>query len=599
MAKPRKSDFFQRISIRYTIFIYFTVSAIVMFLLIGVSVYGRITGQLTATIRKENQAVINQVNLSVDAYLRTVMKLSDSLYYGVIKNVDFRAQGEKVNSEITLLYDNNKDSVSNIALLSGDGELMSAVPAARLKTGMDVTKEKWFKDTLEHPENLHFSLPHVQYIFDNGENQYRWVITISRAVEITEGTSTAQGVLLIDMTYAGLQYMLDNIPLGDQGYLYLVGGEGELIYHPKMQLIDAGLEEENVSAACTYRDGNYEETWKGKNRNIIVKTVGYTGWKIIGVVPEQGFTLNEVKTRLFMVFVVAFFLFLLAVINAYISSKITAPIQELEKSVNALEAGELDAEVYLGGSYEIQHLGRSIGVMAKRIQALMKDIVSEHESKRKSEFDTLQSQINPHFLYNTLDIIVWMIENEQKQEAVEVVTALARFFRISLSKGRSIIPVRDELEHVRSYLTIQQKRFKNKFTYRIEAQDEVLSLACLKLTLQPLVENAIYHGMEFMDGDGEILVKAERDGERLCITIADNGLGMTAEQVQGLLTGKTRSASGKGSGIGVKHVNERMRLYFGEDFGLDIRSEPDEGTEILIRLPAVSFEELMERDKRA
>lgn len=599
MAKPRKSDFFQRISIRYTIFIYFTVSAIVMFLLIGVSVYGRITGQLTATIRKENQAVINQVNLSVDAYLRTVMKLSDSLYYGVIKNVDFRAQGEKVNSEITLLYDNNKDSVSNIALLSGDGELMSAVPAARLKTGMDVTKEKWFKDTLEHPENLHFSLPHVQYIFDNGENQYRWVITISRAVEITEGTSTAQGVLLIDMTYAGLQYMLDNIPLGDQGYLYLVGGEGELIYHPKMQLIDAGLEEENVSAACTYRDGNYEETWKGKNRNIIVKTVGYTGWKIIGVVPEQGFTLNEVKTRLFMAFVVAFFLFLLAVINAYISSKITAPIQELEKSVNALEAGELDAEVYLGGSYEIQHLGRSIGVMAKRIQALMKDIVSEHESKRKSEFDTLQSQINPHFLYNTLDIIVWMIENEQKQEAVKVVTALARFFRISLSKGRSIIPVRDELEHVRSYLTIQQKRFKNKFTYRIEAQDEVLSLACLKLTLQPLVENAIYHGMEFMDGDGEILVKAERDGERLCITIADNGLGMTAEQVQGLLTGKTRSASGKGSGIGVKNVNERIRLYFGEDFGLDIRSEPDEGTEILIRLPAVSFEELMERDKRA
>ena len=599
MAKPRKSDFFQRISIRYTIFIYFTVSAIVMFLLIGVSVYGRITGQLTATIRKENQAVINQVNLSVDAYLRTVMKLSDSLYYGVIKNVDFRAQGEKVNSEITLLYDNNKDSVSNIALLSGDGELMSAVPAARLKNGMDVTKEKWFKDTLEHPENLHFSLPHVQYIFDNGENQYRWVITISRAVEITEGTSTAQGVLLIDMTYAGLQYMLDNIPLGDQGYLYLVGGEGELIYHPKMQLIDAGLAEENVSAACTYQDGNYEETWKGKNRNIIVKTVGYTGWKIIGVVPEQGFTLNEVKTRLFMVFVVAFFLFLLAVINAYISSKITAPIQELEESVNALEAEELDAEVYLGGSYEIQHLGRSIGVMAKRIQALMKDIVSEHESKRKSEFDTLQSQINPHFLYNTLDIIVWMIENEQKQEAVKVVTALARFFRISLSKGRSIIPVRDELEHVRSYLTIQQKRFKNKFTYRIEAQDEVLSLACLKLTLQPLVENAIYHGMEFMDGDGEILVKAERDGERLCITIADNGLGMTAEQVQGLLTGKTRSASGKGSGIGVKNVNERIRLYFGEDFGLDIRSEPDEGTEILIRLPAVSFEELMERDKRA
>lgn len=597
MAGPKKSDLFQRVSIRYTIFIYFTVSALVMFLLIGISVYGRLAGQLRATIRRENQAVINQVNLSMDAYLRTVMKLSDSLYYGVIKNVDLLTQGETVNSEITLLYDNNRDSVSNIALLSRDGELLSAVPAARLKTGLDVTGEEWFADTLAHPENLQFSMPHVQYIFDNSENQYRWVITLSRAVEITRGTSTAQGVLLIDMTYASLQYMLDNIPLGDQGYLYLIGSDGELIYHPRMQLIDAGLEEENIAAASSYRDGNYQETWQGKERSIIVKTVGYTGWKIIGVVPEQGFTLNGVKTRLFMVFVVAFFLFVLAVINAYISSKITAPIHELEKSVNALEEGELDTQVYTGGSYEIQHLGRSIGEMARRIQALMADIVAEHESKRKSEFDTLQSQINPHFLYNTLDIIVWMIENEQKQEAVKVVTALARFFRISLSKGRSIIPVRDELEHVRNYLTIQQKRFKNKFTYRIQGQEEALSLACLKLMLQPLVENAIYHGMEFMDGDGEILVKVEKQEEELLFTIEDNGLGMTREQVAGLLTGQTRSSPGKGSGIGVKNVNERIRLYFGEDYGLEIFSEPDEGTTIRIRLPARSCEELTEREK--
>ena len=597
MAKPKKSDFFQRISIRDTIFIYFTVSALVMFLLIGVSVYGRLTGQLSATMQKENQALINQVNLSLDAYLRTVMKLSDSLYYGVIKNVDLLRKGETVNSEITLLYDNNKDSVSNIALLSGDGELLLAVPAARLKNDMDVTGQEWFKDALEHPENLHFSMPHVQYIFDNGENQYRWVITLSRAVEITKGTSTAQGVLLIDMSYASLQYMLDNTPLGNQGYLYLMSGDGELIYHPQMQLIDAGLKEENTQAASAYGDGNYQETWQGKDRDVIVKTVGYTGWKIIGVSPEHGFTLNEVKTRLFLVFVVAFFLFLLAVINAYISSKITAPIQELEKSVNALEEGELDTQVYTGGSYEIQHLGRSIGGMARRIKALMNDIVAEHESKRKSEFDTLQSQINPHFLYNTLDIIVWMIENEQKQEAVKVVTALARFFRISLSKGRSIIPVRDELEHVRNYLTIQQKRFKNKFIYQIEAQEEVLSLASLKLMLQPLVENAIYHGMEFMDGDGEITVKVERNEDRLCFTIADNGLGMTKEQVEGLLTGETRSASKKGSGIGVKNVNERIRLYFGEDYGLEIFSEPDEGTAIQICLPAVSYEELSEKEQ--
>ncbi len=587
MEKTVKPDFFQKTSIRNTIFIYFTVSALVMILLIGVSLYGRLSGQLTATIREENQAALSRINLSVDSYLRTLMKLSDSLYYGVIKNADLSEEGDTVNSEITLLYDNNKDSVANIALLSKKGELLSAVPAARLKTGMDVTEEKWFRDTLNRPENLHFSMPHVQYIFDNSENQYRWVISLSRAVEITQGTSTDQGVLLIDIAYGSLQQLLDNVAMGNQGYLYLASSGGELIYHPKIQLIDAGLEQENTLAVKSYRDGDYQEKYRGKQRDVVVKSVGYTGWKLVGVTPKQGFSLNNLKTRLFMVFVIAFFLFLLALINSYISSRITAPIEELEKSVNALEEGALDTEVYQGGSYEIQHLGRSIGDMAKRIQALMEDIVAEHESKRKSEFDTLQSQINPHFLYNTLDIIVWMIENEQKQEAVKVVTALARFFRISLSRGKSIIPVKDELEHVRSYLMIQQMRFKNKFTYDIQAEQEVLSLASLKLMLQPLVENAIYHGMEFMDGDGEIR-----------FIIEDNGLGMTKEQVQGLLTEKKHSSSRRGSGIGVKNVNERIRLYFGEEYGLFIRSEPDEGTAVEICLPALPFDSLAEGEEK-
>ena len=315
--------------------------------------------------------------------------------------------------------------------------------------------------------------------------------------------------------------------------------------------------------------------------------------------PEANISLNVLKTQLFIVFVVAFFLFVLMVINAYISSRITGPIKRLEKSVNALEAGKLDTEIYIGGSYEIRHLGRSIRDMAGQIQVLMNDIVAEHESKRKSEFDTLQSQINPHFLYNTLDIIVWMIENEQKAEAVKVVTALARFFRISLSKGRSIIPVKDELEHVRNYLMIQQMRFKNKFTYQIESEPETLNLASLKLMLQPLVENAIYHGMEFMDGDGEILVRAFLEEGELIFTISDNGLGMTEEQVNGLLKENTVHASSKrGSGIGVKNVNERIRLYFGEQYGLSIESEPDEGTTIRIHLPAIPYAEILEKEKK-
>ncbi len=540
--------------------------------------------------------VVNQVNLTLDSYLRTIMKLSDSLYYGAVKNADLSSRS--INSEITLLYDNNKDYIANIALLSKRGELLEAVPAARLKTGMDVTEDIWFQSTLERTDNLYFSMPHVQYMFDNTENQYRWVISLSRAVELTRGYYTEQGVLLIDISYGSLQQMLDNITLGNQGYLYLISSSGELIYHPQMQMISSGLVQENNLIAAGYRDGTHHEVYQGEQREITVKSVGYTGWKIVGVTPAGGLALNDVKTKLFVVFILAFFIFILSIINAYISSKITDPIKELEKSVNALEAGDLDTPVYMGGSYEIRHLGRSIGNMARQIRILMNDIVTEHEARRKKEFDTLQSQINPHFLYNTLDIIVWMIENEKKEQAVKVVTALARFFRISLSKGKNIIPVKDELEHVRNYLTIQQMRFKNKFTYSIEANPETMELASLKLMLQPLVENAIYHGMEFMDGEGEIEILVSADEDGLWLQIRDNGLGMVAEQVERLLSDAPQITSSKGSGIGVKNVHERIRLYFGEEYGLTIESEPDEGTVIHVHLPAIPYAEIMEREKQ-
>lgn len=580
----------QKASIRYIIFIYFTLTALAASIFIGISLYSRLSGQMSATIREENQILINQITRSMEDYLRTVMKLSDSLYYGVVKNADL-ASGS-IGSEMTLLYDNNKDNVENIALLSKEGKLLEAVPAARLKTNVDVTGENWFTSTLEKTENMHFSTPHVQYIFDGSENQYRWVISLSRAVEITRGPSTDQGVLLIDIRYSSLEQLFDGVNLGNGGYVYLISSSGEIIYHPQAQLIDSGIVRENNLEVSGLKDGNYRQTVDGEERTVTVKTVGYTGWKVVGVTPLDGVSLNNIKTKLLVIFMIAFVLFIMTIINSYISSRITDPIKELEKSVNEIEAGNLETEVRSGGSYEIQHLGNSIQNMARQIRRLMDDIVAEHESKRKSEFDTLQAQINPHFLYNTLDIIVWMIENENLTDAVRVVTALARFFRISLSKGKSIIPVRDELEHVRNYLMIQHMRYKNKFTYAIEADEDVMDLASLKLMLQPLVENAIYHGMEFMDGDGEIRIRAWRREGDLYMSVSDNGLGMTMEQVERLFSAADHAPSRRGSGIGVKNVNERIRLYFGSGYGLAIRSEPDEGTTVTAHLPAVPYEDL-------
>lgn len=571
-------------SIRNSIFIYFTITSLVAVLLIVISIYSRLSSQLYDTVKQENVSLVNRVDSSMEVYLRNIMKLSDTIYYGIVKNANLSE--DSIGEKLTLLYNNNKEQVSNIALISKEGEPISVVPAARFRKNFKAEDEEWFVNALNKTENIHFTLPHVQKMFEKGDNGYNWVISMSRAVEITIGGSTEQAVLLIEMAYQGIEEVLDEVTLGNGGYIYLMDSNGDIIWHPKFELIASGRVKENNLVAAGYDDGSREEVFNGTSQTVVTKTVGYTGWKLVGVIKGTGISLNMLKTRLFIVFVILLIIFIVIIINSYISFRVTNPIRELEKSVKALEEGNLDADIYMGGSYEVQHLGKSVQDMKFRIKGLMQDIVNEHEEKRKSEFDSLQAQINPHFLYNTLDIIVWQIENEKQSEAVHTVTALARFFRLSLGKGKNIVTVKDEIDHVKNYLMIQHMRFKNKFDYEFDIAEDVLELPSLKLMLQPLVENAIYHGMEFMDGDGLIMVKAWREEDELYLSVADNGLGMTEDKVEMILTGKSASGNGRGSGIGVKNVNERIKLYFGEAYGLTIDSEPDEGTTVIIHLPA-------------
>ena len=583
MQAERKKIVYNR-SIRNSIFIYFTITSLVAVLLIVISIYSRLSSQLYDTVKQENVNLVNRVDSSMEVYLRNIMKLSDTIYYGIIKNTNLSE--DSIGEKLTLLYNNNKEQVSNIALISKEGEPISVVPAARFRKNFKAEDEEWFVNALNKTENIHFTLPHVQKMFEKGDNSYNWVISMSRAVEITVGGSTEQAVLLIEMAYQGLEEVLDEVTLGNGGYIYLMDSNGDIIWHPKFELIASGRVKENNLVAAGYDDGSREEIFNGTRQTVVTKTVGYTGWKLVGVIKGTGISLNMLKTRLFIVFVILLIIFIVILINSYISFRVTNPIRELEKSVKELEEGNLDADIYMGGSYEVQHLGKSVQDMKFRIKGLMQDIVNEHEEKRKSEFDSLQAQINPHFLYNTLDIIVWQIENEKQSEAVHTVTALARFFRLSLGKGKNIVTVKDEIDHVKNYLMIQHMRFKNKFDYEFDIAEDVLELPSLKLMLQPLVENAIYHGMEFMDGDGMIMVKAWRKEDELYLSVADNGLGMTEDKVEMILTGKSTSGNGRGSGIGVKNVNERIKLYFGEAYGLTIDSEPDEGTTVIIHLPA-------------
>ena len=580
---------YRKMSIQMVLSLSFTAVAAAGIVVMGISLVWRFSAASEQLVAENAQRVLAQANLNLDSYLRRMMRISDTVYYRIIKNVDLAE--DDLTGDLSLLYEENRDDLVSLAVFDGRGGLVSAVPLSAVKRDAAPAGSDWFRSASRSMENLHFSTPHVQNIFDDPDYPYRWVVSLSRYVQLTRDGATEGGVLLVDMSFSGVEQVCRDVTLGEGGYLYLIDGDGELIYHPRQQLIYAGLLEENNREAASYRDGTRREEFQGQSRQVTVKTVGYTGWKLVGVVPAVSWMTSSPQLPLFGVTLLLFALFLISFLNFLISARISDPIRRLERSIRELDRGLMEMDVEEGGCYEVQQLSHAISAMVSTMRHLMDDIVRQEEQKRRSELEVLQSQINPHFLYNTLDSVIWMTESGQQKEAIQMVTSLARLFRISLSKGKSIIPLADELEHARHYMNIQQIRFKNKFVTEIEARPGTEGLYTLKLIVQPLLENAIYHGCASAEDDGVIRVTARREGDDLVIDVEDNGLGMRPELAASLLDEERPEVRTKGSGIGVRNVHQRVSLTFGEGYGLTIFSEPDEGTLVRIRLPALSREE--------
>ena len=583
----RVSARYRKMSIRMVLSLSFTAVAVTGILLMGFSLIWRFGSSNQQLVAENSQRVLAQANLNLDSYLRRMMRISDAVYYGVVKNIDL-AEGN-LTGAMNLLYEENRDDLVSIAAFDSSGELVASVPLSTLKEGSAPEDSLWFRAALGNMENLHFSTPHVQNLFRDPDNPYRWVVSLSRHIQLTRDGVTENGVLLVDMSFAGIEQVCRDVELANGGYMYLIDGDGEIIYHPRQQLIYAGLLEENNLQAASYSDGNHLERFQGEQRHITVKTVGYTGWKLVGVAPNESSELPELF--LFGLSLVLFFVFLMAFLNFRISAYISDPIRRLEQSIKELESGRQNVEIEDAGCYEVQRLSHAVRSMVSTMHHLMDDIIEQEGQKRRSELEVLQSQINPHFLYNTLDSVIWMTESGRQEEAIQMVTSLARLFRIALSRGNSIIPLSDELEHARHYMTIQQIRFKNKFQTKITAQPGTEGLYTLKLIVQPILENAIYHGMASAEDDGLISVTACRAGDDLIIDVSDNGLGMRPEVAASLLDENRPEVRTSGSGIGVRNVHQRIRLTFGPEYGLTIFSEPDEGTLVRIRLPALTREE--------
>lgn len=418
------------------------------------------------------------------------------------------------------------------------------------------------------------SSPHVESIF---EGYYPWVVTIVRPMP----QDSAVRWVAVDVSFSGLGASINGVGIGQHGYCFLMDEQGNMVYHPQQQLLYAGIKQEETTRLATLADGTYVED------TVIYSTqwVPDSNWRVVGVsyIDE---TVNESFWQMVRITLGTAAMILVAALLAgwVISRMLSHPLQQLE---TAMEQFEQDADGFtfqsVAGTREVQELSDSFGHMVGRIQRLMTTVREEELNLRKTELKALQAQINPHFLYNTLDSIAWMCERGKNADAVKMVHALAKLFRISISRGHELIPIEKELQHAESYLLIQKFRYKNQFTYHFTVDESCLHCLCNKITLQPIIENAITHGLDLLVESGHIEIEVCRDGEDILFKVSDDGIGMAPEQVAELLKNEPSDRTG----IGIKNVNDRLRIYFGPQYGLSIDSVPDEGTVVTIRMPCV------------
>lgn len=527
-------------------------------------------------VERTKETVLQSVN-TVDIYIENILS---TLYFATTAlPAEPETHADEWADQMELIRKSD-DSIMSIALFDEEGRMLGAAGGVRQRVQPEeVAREEWFGKALAWGGTVtYFSKPHVQHLF---ENHYTYVLTLARAVFYQKDNRLVRGVVMMDIDYPQFSSLTQGVKLGESGYIYVLDRQGELIAHPKLQLIYAGLYDEALDEVNRLVVGQGRDNAGGRDRVLISATLDQTRWRMVGVAYMDELLAMQsafLRTLTIVIICAALLSFAVATVMAY---WVTRPIRQLEASIRTVEAGDLNVTLTETGFREMRAVSSAFNMMLKRIRALMDQIVLEQEKKRLYELNALQAQINPHFLYNTLDSIIWMEERGRSREAITMVSALAKLFRISISKGRSIITVKEELEHVRNYLIIQKMRFKDKFTYEITSADAALSERTVKLIVQPLVENAINHAIDETGTETlHIRIDAAVMEDDLVFTVEDDGVGMPPEVVENLLT----APAGK-SGIGVKNVHERIQLTYGERYGLTIHSEEDVGTRVTICLP--------------
>lgn len=583
----------KRKSIQFILTAAFSLFSLFIIALVGLTLYTQFSTKTQENASRNAQQIIDQVSYNLADYIKSTTNLYHMIHHTISTSTETTLDNElwKLESMIS-----SRSDIVSLTLVDLRGDPVVLLPNVQLKEAVVVKEESWYKTAIEKDGYLSISLPHVQNLYPQ---KYEWVVSLSKTISFVRNSKIEQGVLLLDVNFNRIQELSERVSLGKNGYVYVIEESGgNIVYHPQIEIIFADLKEENVEMALKQTYGSFIDKSGARTKMISTQSISNVGWKVVGIsyMDELGLTNADLSVALVKILIAL--AIILVLLSNIISRQISKPIKKLEVTMRGIERGEFNVAAKAEGPLEIKNLGDRYNIMLGTIRTLMNKIVAEQESKRKYELDALQSQINPHFLYNTLNTVVRMVSLKRNDDAVTMITALSKLFRISLSKGESLILISEELEHVRNYLIIQQMRFKNKFDFQFHIDEEALRYTSLKLILQPLVENALEHGIEPSVDKGSIHIKVTYENKgQIRLEIYDNGLGMSADQVKKLNLGQYSSS--KGSGVGIKNVNDRIKLYFGEQYGLHVESEQEEGTTITIIFPAIVHSQVKEEEHYA
>jgi len=564
-------------------------SVIIIFCILLTSILGSV--YYSNAISEQNMTytlqLLEQVQSNMDTYIMATQKhmsalaldktLLDYMRLGKICDENIRLNLETELRQILTDNANVLTQVNGLLVSCENGRYVSNEFYRVTKDPLN--QEQWYQDAAASPDHHHiFSKPIRRNLRNWKKYSNNDVVMLTTAV-LDPIDGKLLGTISVDLKLEEIEVFLATLKLGQKGTIFVMDEKGEVVYTPLNQQV--------------YRVR--AEWFAGESKDPFVTRIGSdeftflysvsdnTRWKTIGMFLTDTPPANVVTMQEIMMLVAVVSLALGIFLALILTKTITKPIFRLQQLIMQAEKGDFTVHYEGRDSYDVDMLGNSFNIMITKIRALLSLVVEEQKNKRKAEIDALQAQINPHFLYNTLDTIHWMAKEYKATDIENIVAKLSNLFRIGLSHGNEFITLQDELTHVECYLYIQKIRYEDKLNYSVTINPSLLALTVPKLIVQPLVENAIYHGIKPKKGNGQIILNIYEENDILCIDVADNGKGIEPDKLEQLnISLKNRQ---KGMGVGLFNVNERIAMHFGETFGVTLSENPGGGIVSKLRCP--------------